>query len=393
MNNLYKDFITVIKNSILGKQFVLSDSFDMESAFKLAKRHSVVPLFYYGLNNSNIEKDNQYLQDLFMLTCKHISVSEHQMFEIEKLFNAFDEEKIDYMPLKGALLKKMYPKPEMRTMGDADILIKTEQYEKIKQVVEALGYEEITESDHEFIWNKTGLHLELHKRLIPSYNKDYYSYFGDGWNLAKLCDKTRYSMTAEDQMIYIFTHFAKHYRDAGIGIKHLVDIWVYRFANKNLDENYIIAELKKLQLDVFYKNILDTVDVWFNDGVSSEITDLITEVIFDSGVYGTHEAHVLSAALKEKHNEGTAKKARSKTILNRVFLPYKSMCSRYPILLKMPILLPLMWVVRWIEAVLFRRKNIGSNLEDLSIATAQNIDGYQSKLNFVGLDFNFKQND
>ena len=67
-------------------------------------------------------------------------------------------------------------------MVDADVLVKTEQYPKIKNIMSSLGYCETKESDHEYIWDKKGFfHLELHKRLIPSNNEDYYSYYGDGW--------------------------------------------------------------------------------------------------------------------------------------------------------------------------------------------------------------------
>ena len=71
--------------------------------------------------------------------------------------------------------------------------------------MESLGFAEKLESDHELIWQKPSAYIELHKRLIPSYNQDYYAYYGEGWNLAKKCDGTRYSMTDEDQMIYLFT--------------------------------------------------------------------------------------------------------------------------------------------------------------------------------------------
>lgn len=39
---------------------------------------------------------------------------------------AFDAGGIDYMPLKGSILKDLYPRHEMRMMGDADILIRME---------------------------------------------------------------------------------------------------------------------------------------------------------------------------------------------------------------------------------------------------------------------------
>ena len=58
----------------------------------------------------------------------------------------------------------------MRTMGDADILIKTEQYERIVPIMNRLGYLPGVESNHECVWDKKNmLHVELHKMLIQSY--------------------------------------------------------------------------------------------------------------------------------------------------------------------------------------------------------------------------------
>ena len=70
--------------------------------------------------------------------------------------------------LKGCNLKRLYPQPELRLMADADILIRMEQYDQIKSVMQSLGFACERESDHEFIWRTKGLYLELHKRLLPS---------------------------------------------------------------------------------------------------------------------------------------------------------------------------------------------------------------------------------
>ena len=71
-----------------------------------------------------------------------------------------------------------------------------------------LGFVQGSESDHEYVWKSKSLLLELHKCLIPSYNKDYYAYFGDGWGKAVLCEgsKYRYEMSKEDQFVYLFCH-------------------------------------------------------------------------------------------------------------------------------------------------------------------------------------------
>lgn len=385
-----KSVIRVIFSALTGEKQDLTEDFSLDYAVEIANKHKIVPLIYYGLINCGVSSDDPKMQGLFMMTCQNVVVSQQQMYALEGIFTAFDQKGIEYMPLKGTLLKAMYPKPEMRSMGDADILVKTEQYEEIRPVMEELGYEHKIESDHEYIWQKPGSYIELHKRLIPSYNKDYYSYFGDGWQLAKVKNGTRYAMTDEDQMIYLFTHYAKHYRDAGIGIKHIVDLWVYR-RNKELDEEYIKDELKKLQLYDFYKNTVKTLSVWFDGEEPDETTDFITHIIFNSGVYGTREAHILSEAVKLSKSHGSAKAIKKHKFKNLLFLPYSSMCTKYPFLKKLPFLLPVMWFVRIFTAVLFKRDNIKAQNNRVSSITEEGVNSYQQALNFVGLDFNFKE--
>lgn len=391
MDNLQAGVITLVRAALTGEHYKLPADFDLEQAAHIGRKHGIVTMLYYGMLNCGVDRTLPLIAKLFQTTCKSILVSERQMDEIQRIFAAFDEKGIAYMPLKGTLIKQLYPKPEMRSMGDADILIKTEQYDLIKPVMEALGFTEKLESDHELIWQKPAAYIELHKRLIPSYNKDYYAYFGNGWKLAKCCDGTRYSMTDEDQLIYLFTHFAKHYRDAGIGIRHFVDLWVYRKNKPALDEEYLNQELTKLSLYDFFGNIMDTLAVWFEDRPATDVTDFITAIVFNSGVYGTHEAHILSEAVKKSKSLGSARNVRAHSFFTALFPPYGQMCQKYPFLRKCPVLLPFLWIYRIIISVLFRKNNVKAQQKRINIMRDQNVSGYQDSLHFVGLDFNFKE--
>lgn len=391
MESFQKDIIGIVKAALLNEKYSLSEDFDLDSALQLAKKHGIVVMFYYGLLNCGVDESLPIMQNLFMLTCHNVAVSERQMYAVNEIFSAFDEAEIDYMPLKGTLLKSLYRKPEMRSMGDADILIKTEQYSKIKPIMEKLGYDEKVESNHEYIWKKTGSFIELHKRLVPSYNKDYYSYYGDGWRLAKIKDGTKFSMTDEDEMIYLFTHYAKHYRDAGIGIRHIVDLWVYRKNKPNLDEEYIKAELEKLELYEFYKNTNKTLEVWFEGRQPEGVTDFITGIIFNSGIYGTKEAHILSEAVKLSKSHGTAENVQKSKYIRLVFPKFADMSQKYTILKKAPYLLPFFWIGRIFSVLLFKREKIKYHQDNVNKMNQENIDSYQNALNFVGLDFNFKE--
>lgn len=391
MDIFKKQFLKVIRSAFSKEQYNLINNFDLEEAVKISNRHNIAPLLYYGIIHSDISPDNECVQNLFMTTCKFMASGERQMYEINNIFTAFDDAGIEYMPLKGTVLKKLYPRPEMRPMGDCDVLIKIEQYDKIRNILEKCGFEEGRESNHELVWNKKGLYLELHKRLIPSYNKDYYNCFGDGWRLAKLDYGTRYRMKREDELIFLFTHFAKHYREAGIGIKHLIDLWLFQKIHNDLDMQYIYTELEKLKLKEFFVNINSTIDVWFNGKEDNDITDFITEKIFNSGAFGFSEARIYSSALKKSNKSRIVK---MKTLINLLFPSYDGMCQKYKFLKKYPYLMYIMWVVRWFDVLLFNRSRIKRTIthtkEEISMMTDENLQNYQKSLNFVGLDFDFK---
>ncbi len=389
MNVLQNAIIKIIYSALAEKTVELSEDFSFAEALPLIEAHRIEALAYYGAVNCGILADSEPMQKLFSRVCMQVMQSNNQVVEIEKLCKAFEENNIDYLPVKGTLIKSWYKKPELRYMSDADILIKVEQYDKIKPIMLSLGYDEGLESLCELIWNKPwGLHAELHKSLIPPSDEDFYSYFGTGWEHAKQVaeGKSRYELSDEDHFIFVFAHFTRHYRSGGIGIKHMVDLWVYRQVKNGMDFDYIAAELKKLGLYEFYLNVFKTLKVWFEGQESDDITNLITIVIFGSGAYGVHSRALLSDAVKRSRKEDIKTAKRSKTLW-LIFLPYKYMCLKYPFLKKVPFLLPVMWVVRGFSAIIFRKENVKKNFDEVKGLNSSEVEEFRMALEFVGLKF------
>lgn len=394
MDSMQQGILRMVYSAVSGEVMSLPGDFDLEQALPLIKKHQLGNLIYYGAVNCGMDSKSPVMQELFSITYKSMIVDERQRAELQKLMSAFDANRIHYMPVKGVLMKALYPKPDMRIMGDADILIKLDQYDRIRPLMLELGYVEKLESDHELIWQKPSLYLELHKRLIPSYNYDYAAYYGDGWQLGRPCEDNpcRYEMTDEDQMIYLFTHFAKHYRDGGIGVRHMLDLYLYRKAKPNLDLQYMTRELEKLQLNSFFENIYRTLAVWFDGAQDDELTEQITAFIFRSGAYGAHDTHQIAQGIRDKANEGgSTKQVKRRAWLRLIFLPYGSMCEKYPVLRKAPVLLPIMWVVRWFTALFKNPKNISVQRKRVQLLSEEKLDAWESQMQAVGLGFHFEE--
>lgn len=384
-----KGFLTIIKSAITGARLTLPDGFTLEQVADWTRRHHVLTLIYDGAARCGVSKGLPVMQELFRGYVKQLQVSERQMQQVRAIFRTFEEHGIEYMPLKGCKLKELYPQPELRKMGDADILIRTEQYPKIRPLMESLGFAEKVESDHELIWENSALYLELHKRLIPSYNEDFYSYFGDGWKLAKHREGNRFSMSAEDEMVYLFTHYAKHFRDGGIGCRHVLDLWAFLRANPGLDEQYVLAELEKLQLREFYENTRRLIAVWFEDAAADEKTDLMTNFIFSSGSWGVAGSQLLSLAVRDSKHGAFSANSRLQYICKYLFPKADAISDKFPILKKAPWLLPIIWIIRPFKKLLFERNTLKQHEKNIGALSQDKVDERQRWLNYVGLDYNF----
>lgn len=383
--------LVLLRCGLTGEKLVLPEGFDLDAAYDSLRQHQVLALGYLGAVNCGISKQLPVMNRLFQNYGQCLRHSENQLSMLERICTAFDQAGVDYMPLKGCKIKQIYPAPELRSMGDMDILIRVEQYEKIRPLLTEIGLCERIESDHELIWKKNKLMIELHKRLIPSYNRDYYRYFGDGWRLAQVENGTRYTMSAEDEFVYLFTHFAKHYRDGGIGLRHLADLWVYLRAYPELDMSRIRRELDCLKLLAFFENIQKALNAWLGDGQWDEMACFIMSRVFGSGAYGTRESHELSDVVRVAQGNMSVGKARFMHYFGVVFPPLGEMKERYFVLERVPVLLPVCWLLRGLKILLLRRSMLGDFADKIQRTGVQAVNDYERDLRFVGLSFKFEE--
>ncbi len=379
--------LSLLKASLCNGTFAVDAALPVEAYLAFARTQQIEALIITGMHKSGVSISKEVRNILLRATL----LSNRQVDAAKSLDTLFEANEIDYMPLKGCVLKTLYPSEELRSMGDIDILVKEDQYARIRPLMLSLGYQEGVQSDHEYIWDKDGIHVELHKRLIPSYNKDYYAYYGDGWQLAKPTDQPyRYEMAHEDTLIYLFTHFAKHYRDSGVGIRQALDLYVYRKTYPHMNEQYIEATLKQLQLERFYANTIHMLKVWFGDADHTEASQLISDRLFASGVFGTHENSLQSTMLKKVNRHGSVQEVKLLNWLHRAFPAYSNMRQLYPVLRQWPILLPAMWVTRWGNVLFHKRGKFKQYMVEDQSLNENSVQEYHEMLQKSGLDFNFK---
>ncbi len=377
----------LIRAVVLEKEYPKADmGINWENILKISLAHNITNLVGYAITNGKYDVPDEIEKQFKKKIFERLNVSINQNKELQKALEIFEEKNISYMPLKGVILQDLYPQKDMRTMADADILIKNTQYEDARKVLTDLGYEFLSESDHEFNYiKKPYMHIELHKHLIPSYNDDLYHYFGDGWKRARECfeGSLRYELSNEDNFIYLVAHFAKHYRDAGIGIKGVIDLWLYLEKHPEMDMDFIYSELEKLNLKEFYENLLRLIKVWFENSQMDEITSAMTLFILNSHTFGTVKNHMSAKSIRENKN---AKDAEKYKYVRAVFPDLQKMKLIFPILDKVPILLPFFWIYRVFRLVIFRRDRIEKNIQVANSIDKNAISEYDRHMKMVGID-------
>lgn len=384
MNVFEKNIINIINSALEGKIPDLSGVLDFSYMYKFAKEQHLVGLIYYGLKDTkNVLKPNDFfeLQHSFLILAAQ---SERQMLETEKITFALREESVEHMVLKGALLKKMYPHAEMRAMGDIDIFfVNPTDCSKISNLMTKLGYHEIPGSDHEYVWVKgDAIRVEFHRSLMSKKHLLFNKYYSNV-HLCKCGNTSEYSMRPEDTFIYLFVHFTKHFEEGGAGVKFIVDLYLYMKKYDALDYTYISQEMKRLHICKFYKNIIKLIDVWFAGGEDNEITDFITDKLFAYGVFGNKENADAFEGVKAAETFPNA--AVHKT-MQLVFPGLSAMQIRYGILKKIPVLLPVMWIVRWLDLALFKRNRIKKQCSTINNMTGKKISAKTQELKYVGID-------
>jgi len=373
----------LLRSAITGEKLLLPEGFCLEEADSLVRAQSLTPMVYLGAYNCGISPKSELMLKYQQLYFQNLMRHQQQARAIDEIYRNFEENGIDYLPLKGCIMKPLYPNPEMRIMGDADILIRMEDREKLQFLMEKLGFHEEKETYHEWIWTRNDLFLELHKCLFAEVERDFAPVFGDGWEKARKVSGCRYALPPEETYLFLFTHMAKHYRNNGIGARQFVDLFVYRRAHPELDEEAVCRTMNRLHLLEFYRNTRNMLLVWFENGQPDEKTERMTRYVLSGGNWGDEETGFVTVQAKSGHSGD----ARARAVWEAIFPPLERMRYSFRILFKYPFLYPFLWPVRWVQGILTRPGQILRKFRVIGGVSNEKVDRRLEELESVGLKF------
>ena len=387
LNAHYDYIIRLVRSAIDGSEpGAAPDGCDYELVFRLAQMHAVDNIIYVPLAAAEVPAEQlKSFEDAYN---QAIMVDATQQYYLDEIINVFEEKGIVNCVMKGPIIKKLYPSTDLRRSGDLDIYVPDEQTSEVRDIMVGLGFDikrfNKAAAHDEYITDKF-IEVEIHRQLIS--NKcPWDEKCQEITERLILTDGSQYSyeMSPEDYYLYMIGHMAKHMKYSGMGIKMVLDVWVYlRKMSDKLDFTVLDERLRYTGLYEFERNVRALCDHWFERKPAELKIKQMANYILSSGNFGTHE-QLVSTEMAE-NSAGTSNRAMSKIVYyaKTVFWPYQQMCNKYPILEKLPFLLPFFWIYRPVYAMLFKKDSaavVRSRYNNTDLDEAQQILAFKQSL-------------
>ena len=367
-----------------GSSIDIDKDFNCVEFYRLCLQHSVSVIVFETLKDFKEELPENFYNALKQKAQKDIIKDIWGSYDVETVISAFENNGIRFIPLKGYYLKKLYPKPEMRYATDYDILIDNADIDKVHTVAKQLGMKLDAIGDHHdiFYCPETKTVFEFHKNIFEGkLNKA----FGNGFNRAKLKEgyKYFYELPPEDFYISILGHSAYHFaHGGGVGIRHVLDVYLYKKAYQ-FNEEYLKKELEKCGLTEFREQFEKLADYLFADGEGDGFTEKLADYVLDSSIFGNEDKKQASDIVANTADDND-RSAKIKTLTKLIFPPFKTMKGYYPILKKLPILLPFCYIARWFTVLIKRPKSL-KKIKKITNASEQDLSEIKTIRDKLGL--------
>lgn len=312
----------------------------ISALYSLADHHDLAHIVFYSLHKCGLKSDDAMYSKFNQKAIMSIYRNEQMKYAYNQICDIFNKESIPYIPLKGSVIRPFYPQESMRTSCDIDILVKEENLGSSIDALVQNGFKCGEKNYHDIsLFSEANVHLELHFNIQENIDK-LDAVLKGAWQFAKLTDGSRYKFTDEFFVFHMFAHMSNHFLSGGCGIKSLMDIWVMEH---KMGVTYECTRelLDKAGIYRFAAEISKLAEICFSDEPKDEFSNTILSYIFSGGVYGTFQNKM--TVMKSKN------KSTVKYLLQRLFMPYESMVIIYPILKKLPFLLPFCWVARFFK--------------------------------------------
>jgi hypothetical protein len=214
----------------------------------MAKQQGVISLAYDGAVALKVALPEQIRQTWNRRTMAGVVRNERLLAAQDEVLGWLDAAGIPAAILKGSSVARHYPQPELRVLGDVDILVPRAQVEQVQQILQCNGYR-MHESDHNFHigFDRDGAYVEIHYDVISppdckggnAVQKET-AHFLDHTDRGQVHTHTFPVLSQHHQALMLLLHMVRHMTEGGIGLRQLP------MAGKNLQRGQgILGHIKE----------------------------------------------------------------------------------------------------------------------------------------------------
>lgn len=376
--------LEILRHALIGQKYTGPETDDRKTAGEIigrAREQKVLPLIFDTAEDSGLFRslDRRELKELKREALQEVTRQLTQTTEFLVLLEKLQGEGLDPILVKGMACRTLYPIPCLRSSVDEDILVPDDSFSEYPERLTRHGmnldipYQEADREDEiSFHKKDSPLYIEIHKRLFPSdadaFNRfnTFFEKAGDRTDRMQVQGLQVRILEPTDHFLYLILHAFKHFVYSGFGIRMVCDIAVYGHSyHSRINWQYIRDRLESVQAFDFTRAVCRIIDRYiFPDAAFlkditewslEEIDEIpMLEDIMQGGLHGNTSIARLHSGNITVHavNYDQRGKGTGNSLLHTIFLPAKSLESRYVYLKKAPFLLPFAWgqrIVRFIS--------------------------------------------
>lgn len=236
MDQITRDVLELVKASLWGTKSSLTAESDWDQISKEMYIQSVLALPGELLPSLNMKDSIRCSWQVFVQQSYYAYL--RMMVWQQEIADMLEEAGVCWVLLKGFAAAIYYPNPSLRTMGDMDILIAPEDFDKAEQQLETAGFirshpEWEKEDGRHISYHKGSFEVELHRYFVMKTDNQtdviLNEYFSQGMKKAERTTVGNFCfriMPDLENGLVLLAHVVHHF-NKGFGLRQLIDFMMY----------------------------------------------------------------------------------------------------------------------------------------------------------------------
>ena len=327
--------------------------------YKVARQNCFSAMLY-PLLKENLQLPqpvlNAFLRDYQLYVAKDLT----QQFELQKILDFCEQEAVLNLPLKGCVLKRFYPQPYMRFMGDIDLWTDTSGVKKLRDFLVQCGYTLVSRTGiHDEYEKPPHMAVEIHKKLVIDENRAASFFNVEIPQRLTRPHRRKYScaMAPKDFYLHLLDHTEKHFYGTGITPRMILDFYMLDKMQGIPHGEELEVSLKRLHFQTFAQRLTMLAHDWFSPEGAGLAKDYFSLYIIQNGSFGRRRNAYFAKTARETKEEKPPSKVGY--VLRRLFPTYTMLKGKFPVLEKAPVLTPFMylpWWATWFDTLFIHRR-------------------------------------